>query len=160
MATEYRGIHLNGRARRVEGLVGVAFTPGHLVELYNASGTAKYRKHSTAGEKCERIVALETPYAGATSTSVEARTIDTAYTAGERAQLGVMEPGAVAYVYIKSGENIAIGDKLVSNGDGTLREKDAEGSAADLEHTLAIAEEALDLSASGSSNTRLAVRFV
>lgn len=145
-------IHLIGSGRLEEDIAGAALTPGHLIEAYNASGTKKVRKHSTEGGYAERGFALED--------ALQGREIDTAYAADERVSYVLAAPGDVVYAYLKAGENVAIGAKLISAGDGTLIAEGSASSGTTVKQIIGQAEEALDLSASGATDTRLAVRVL
>ena len=160
MATSYNGIVLQGNPRLEEHIASAAFTPGHLVEIHNSSGNLRARKHASAGQAAEYSVALENPLAGSSATDVEANTIDDAYAANDRARIGYFKKGEEAFVYIRAGENLSIGDKLISAGDGTLMAQVGADSSGNDDTPIAVAMEALDLSATGASNTRLRVRFI
>ena len=86
--------------------------PGHLVERFVSTG-AKYRRHATAGGPTVKAVALDQTMLN--------RGVDDAYAVGELVEVGIFSPGATAWLLIASGQNIANGQKLESNGDGTLR---------------------------------------
>lgn len=148
MVTSAHTIQLAGDFRREEALAGETISPGHLVEFYNASGTGKFRKHATAKGFGERAFAIEDAYQG--------NTIDDDYASGDLCHVNIAEPGSLIQAWLKAGENVVIGDKLISSGDGTL--KKITGTA-DLQ-VFAIALEALDLSASGAVATRIDVRVL
>lgn len=147
----FKTIHLLGEARTEEDIAGGALTPGHLVEKYNDSGDAKLRVHQTQGGFAERAVAVED--------ALQGREIDTAYAADERVTYKLFATGSVAYLYLKAGQNVALGDKLISNGDGTLIANGQEATGVSVEQIVGQAEEALDLSATGAVDTRLPVRL-
>lgn len=137
-----RTIHLAGRIERVNDIAaGAAITPGHLVERYNSSGTALYRKHATAGGPTVPAVALDQ--------NMLNKDVDYAYAAGDLVEVGILPPGSTAWMLIASGENIVEGQKLESAGNGTLRAL-ASGTA------LFAAIEAKDNSA-GPSDARIRV---
>lgn len=136
-----------------------AITPGHLVELVTSSGR-KTRKHATEGGYAERTFALEDPLQGKTAFSVESRTIDDAYAADEKVQVGVVAPGCKVWAWLKAGENVALNAQLISAGDGTLIAAGSISTGGTVQQIVAIAEEALDLSASGAVDTRIKVRVL
>jgi hypothetical protein len=146
-------IQLSGQFVREEDVASETIKPGHLVEVHTSTGR-KLRKHATAKGFAERAFAVEDPLQGKTAASGQARGIDDAYVATEIVQYNISSPGARVSAWLKAGENVAIGDKLVSAGDGTLQET----SSGDLD-VVAIADEALDLSASGAVATRIDVRI-
>lgn len=89
--------------------------PGMLVETYDDSGVAKWRAHSTqSGTFPQPAFLLERLWAN--------QSIDDAYEDGELALVGIMHAGSLVYALIPSGQDIVAGDKLVSNGDGYLKE--------------------------------------
>lgn len=146
----------------IEALAAAALSPGHLLERTSAD---KLQKNSAAGLQCQRIVAVEDELQG--------NDIDTAYASGALVRAESFLPGDRAYVYLKAGENVAIGAKLSSAGDGTLKAATAYTAATFTAGTpdvytaavmptevIAIAREALDLSGGGAVATRLIVEFV
>lgn len=107
-------VHLAGHGTTVNDLAaGGTITPGMLVERYSASGTPKFRAHSTAAEY------------GSATFAVDQREMNKGladdYAAGDLVHAIVLWPGAVVYSIIASGQNIAAGDFMESAGDGTLR---------------------------------------
>jgi hypothetical protein len=88
-------------------------TPGHLVELFNSSGTIRYRKHGTAG-------AL-TPAQIATEASMLNKGVDDVYAANDLIEVSHAAKGSTWWMLIASGQNIVAGNELESAGDGTLR---------------------------------------
>ena len=154
-------IELIGRFRREEDTAGGPITPGHLIELFNSAGARRLRVHQTEGGFAERAIAIEDPLQGNTATSVESRTIDDDYVTTEKVQYVLAEPGAVANMFLFAGENVVLGTQLISNGDGTLIALASLSTpTVAVEQIIGIAEEALDLSASGAADTRLPVRLL
>jgi hypothetical protein len=86
-----------------------AFTPGHLIE-FNAND--RLQKHSTSGGWAARMFALEADYIG--------NGISTAYASGDRVVYADCVPGNIVYAFLASGQNVARGDYLMSNGAGLL----------------------------------------
>lgn len=87
-----------------------ALTPGHLVELTSAN---KVQKHSTAGETAIPMFALEDELQG--------KEISDDYAADDPVQVWIPTRGDRVYALLANNENVAVGDFLVSNGDGTLK---------------------------------------
>jgi hypothetical protein len=145
-------IHSKGDWRHDEALAGEAgIYPGMLVEL-NSDG--EVIAHATEGGNGEFAIAMEDALQGATIADV--------YTNAEIVSYGLPVKGAVFNVLLAAGENAAIGNWLISGGDGTFKVNTNVTSGVTIEAggLLAKAEEALDLSASGTSNTLIAARVV
>jgi acetyl/propionyl-CoA carboxylase alpha subunit len=135
-------IQVKGDFYYEEGTAAAAISPGHLV-YKNSAG--KWAVNAAAGLACLKAFAVEQRLAG--------KTIDDAYAADDQVFIQIPYPGAIVQARIKDGENIAVGDKLVSAGDGTLKEMTADASATIVEETcLAIAEEACDMSDSSAAD--------
>ena len=90
-----------------------ALTPGHLLELHDNSGARAWGVHDTADDPCPAIVALDQPFLN--------KGIDDAYAAQELVLAGALRPGSMFYGIIASGQDISIGERLQSAGDGTLK---------------------------------------
>jgi len=125
--------------------------PGHLVELMS---TGKIRKHASANSYAMPMFALEDYLQG--------KTVDDAYATGDQVQVWIPGRGDQVYARLQDAQNIAIGDALVSSGDGTLKKADTDiysweslNETQDLSTRviLAIALEAKDLSGSGSDSS-------
>lgn len=145
-----RTIRLKGSfGRYTEKVANAALSPGHLIEEMS---TGKVRKHATAGGRCERFFAQED--------ALQGKTADDAYAADD--VVGCVEalPGDVVAGVLKAGENVAIGDLLVSAGTGELIKSTSLSTTTLLLQVVGRAEEALNLSAGGAVATRLAVRIV
>jgi hypothetical protein len=150
----YNTVIIKGEPVRDERLANAAITPGMLIELMS---TNKVRAHATAGGTAERTFAIENENAG--------EDLDTAYAAGDVCLFGTFKPGDEVNALLANGEDIDIGDKLESNGDGYLREVDADASvgAVAVGSVLAVALEALDMSGSSGvdpASQRLRVRIM
>lgn len=128
-----------------------AITPGHILEQTSLD---KFQVHSSAGQNVTPlIVALEDELQG--------NGIDDAYATNNKVQAWYPQSGEEFYGILKDGQNVAIGDELESNGDGTLRKHEA-GSAAELEYPRSIvgkAQEALDLSDSSGGESSGALGY-
>ena len=99
-----------------------AITPGMLITTKSDSGTLKWYKHDTAADVQEPIVALEQDEMN--------KTVDTAYAAGDLVKAANFSGGGIFWGLLPSGQNIAIGDYMQSNGDGQLKEATATTAAA------------------------------
>ena len=134
---------------------GEAITPGMLITL---AADGDVDKHAVAGGLCEKMFALEDELQG--------RTIDTDYDAADPVQCWIATPGEEVLAWLANDEDVAIGDKLVSNADGQLKEFTADvyvSSDVDTEeYVIAIALEAVDMSGSSGVDPtgRIKVRIV
>lgn len=108
-------IYLGGGVRTLVNDLATAevLTPGMLVERFNNAGTVRWRKHSTAGGAAVRAVVQE---AGMLNMGVSG-----SYAVNDLVEVGEGTPGSTWWMIIPSGQNIAAGQKLESNGDGKLR---------------------------------------
>jgi hypothetical protein len=132
----------------IERIAYAAITPGMLCELYSTSGYC--RKHATSGGNAVPIFALEDELQG--------KGITDAYAAGDKVQLWVAQRGEEVNALLADGENVAIGDFLVSNGDGYLK-KYAFDSAEKEDLIVAQALEAIDRSSSSGGDTNVTGRI-
>lgn len=90
-----------------------AIKPGHLVELFNAAGVIRFRKHASAGANTARLVATEM--------AMMNKGVDDAYALADLVEVSAGRGGSTFWMRIASGQNIVAGQKLESAGDGTLR---------------------------------------
>jgi hypothetical protein len=131
-----------------EYVANAAISPGHLVELMS---TNKVRVHATANGAAEKAFAFEDELQG--------NGVDDAYSAADQVQVIYPRPGDQVNAVLADGQNIAIGDKLVSAGDGTLTKYTADtgSSAGELydqpNSIIGVAMEALDLSGSSGEES-------
>jgi len=141
----YNRIHNNGDCRQDEFDAGAAgIYPGMLVKL-NSSGDVVI--HATSAGAALAMFAAED--------ALQGHTVADAYTSGEKVTVLLPSKGTKVNALINAGArvDIAIGDHLISNGDGTL----CEAGGGTSEEVIAVAAEALDLSASGAVDTLCAV---
>ena len=127
---------------------GEAMLPGHLVERISA-GTLS--KHSGAGLTSTRAFALENENDGGG--------IDDAYANGETVKFATCRPGDVVNAILADGETVAIGEYLESNGDGTLREVDADAATAQDERNSLVGI-ALEAQSPSGSTARILVEVI
>ncbi len=137
-----------GRAQIEKAAVAELY-PGHLVERTSADGV---QKHSTSGGTCSLpMFAIEDENQG--------NGIDDAYAATKRVVCWIPQRGDQVQAVLADGQNIAIGDYLESNGDGTLKKFAADVADSDDAFTgydrqvVAQADEALNLSDSSGAET-------
>jgi hypothetical protein len=114
----YKTIRLDTDALPREYTCDGAITPGHLCEPTSAG---KMKVHATAGGSCARIFAIEDESKGGE--------IDTAYTTANQGQFITARPGDRVIGRLASGESVSIGDKLESDGAGSLRKVLGDSSA-------------------------------
>jgi len=89
-----------------------AITPGMLLE-FNAND--KLQKHSTSGGDAAAMFALEEDYVG--------NPVTEAFTAGDRVPYADCGKGTIVWAHLASGQNVARGDFLMSDGAGFLTAK-------------------------------------
>lgn len=128
--------------------------PGMLVELISA-GTIQ--KHSQAGGHCERAFALENADVGVTA-GMSGAGIDTAYGSGDRAKYVIAGRGAVVNARLASGQNVAKGQRLMSNGAGCVTAETSGDSSKVTTDIVCIAFEAINNS--GGSTPHITVRVL
>lgn len=117
-------IHLAGPILIVsdsEMNMGVAGTPGMLVELYDNSGANAWKPHASADETAPHAVLLDSPESNLG--------IDDVVAIGDTPKVGFLVPGCVFYGIVVSGQNIANCEYLQSNGDGKLKTSSATTAA-------------------------------
>lgn len=105
---------------------------GYLCELHqNTDGDPVVRANSNNNQAAEILVAHED--------ALQGRSRDTDYSAGEIVQLRVLQRGDMFLAKLKASENVSIGDKLVSAGDGTLEKMASTDTTTNHETPLAVA---------------------
>jgi len=156
----HKTIVLKGDPLQKEKVAAGTITPGDLIERTSAG---KVQRHSTKGGDAFPIMfAIED--------SLQGNEIGDNYSTGDQVQFVCPRPGDEIYAYLAQGENVSIGDPLESDGDGKLRKHTtktvAASSAQELSETIysqpvvGIALEALDLSTSADSDTRIKIEIV
>ena len=101
---------------------GVAICPGMLIERYVPSGTqVRVRPHATASVATAPNFAVEQ--------SMVNKGVNDGYAINDLVQSKIGRPGNTFWALIPSGQNIAAGQKLESNGDGTLKAYATLGAA-------------------------------
>lgn len=137
----FNTIRIQTDAPTKEGKASGAITPGHLLERTSAADTVKV--HATAGIKSGCLFAIEDGWQGKTIADAYVTTTKVFFIAAQR--------GDIIYARIANGEAIAIGDLLVSNGNGELKEhtKDSSGTIVE-EYVIGQALTACDMSGSSA----------
>ncbi len=144
-------IHCKGPFRHDEAKAGIAgIYPGMLLKL-NSSGEVVL--HTTEGGVLgdEILIAAED--------ALQGRTVSQVYTVGDIVTYYVAPRGSVLRMLIEDGQDIAIGDKIMSAGNGKLKETTDLESGETLAQVVGVAEEDNDLTGSNSSDTISAVRI-
>jgi len=138
MATS-KVIDVKGDFTYKEMIASGAISPGHLEERTSTANTVKV--HATQGGFAQKAFAIQSAYTGDDYT--------TAYATATQVEVAFPAPGAEVMAIIANGSAIAIGDKLVSAGDGTLKELTSETKD---ETVVAVAVEACDMSGSSAAD--------
>lgn len=148
MATTKTRIHGKGDYRVEEYVAGGAgIYPGMLV-MINSSGQVVV--HNNEGGRAEKLIAQEDVLQG--------RTKDTVYASGDIVSCLLPVQGAELNVMIEDGQNIAIGDELISSGNGKFIKASAIGSGDTVDEVLFVAVEVCDTTVSGVADTLCAAR--
>lgn len=148
MATRNQ-VHLKGMFEHEEARAADTITPGMLIEL-DANGEVV--PHSTEGGFAERTLAE--------IDSLQGNILTTDYTDDDLVMINVELPGNDTQAFLKVGEDAAIGDELISAGDGTLIVNGSEESTTTVKQVIAIARETLDLTVSGAVTILTKVRML
>lgn len=148
MSTENQA-HLVGDFRREELLAVAAISPGDLIEETSAG---KFQVHSTEGGYATRIFAEVD--------ALQGNTLDDDYAAADLVSANVELPGNEVQAFLKDGEDVAKGAKLISAGDGTLIAEGSASSGVTVKQIIATAREAKDLSGSGAVDTLIRVMLL
>lgn len=139
----------------IEKAAAEAVYPGMILELTSAD---QVKKHATSGGDV-------TPLMVAFEDELQGKAKEEAYIAGARVQVLILQRGDMFLGILADGQNVAIGDKLMSNGLGQLTKLVVEQvNSADAQQVntiysapiVGIAMEAQDLSALDGSNSSLA----
>lgn len=94
-----------------EGRAAGAITPGHLIKL---NSSAALVVHDVVGGQCQAMFATEEVQ------TFVGKTKDDAYASGDVVSYITAIPGDEIQAFLKDGESVVIGDKLVSGGNGSL----------------------------------------
>ena len=144
-----RKILLRGAPNYHEKLTGAIVSPGKFVQL---TSTDTVILQATAAGFGDVLIAVEDALALGAS-------IDTDYASGALASLHACAMGDEVNAMLKAGQNVAEGDLLIWDGAGKLIKNGQQASGVTVKKVVAVALAALNLSASGAVDTRLAVRI-
>lgn len=122
--------------------------PGMLLKLMPSGGV---EIHDVQGGRCEALFAEED--------ALQGKTIDDVYTVDNPVMCMLPGLGCECRALIQDGQVVAIGDHLVSAGDGTLIRLAGLASGGENDYVVAVAMEALDLSGSADDNVLMRVRI-
>lgn len=143
-------IHRKGPYIHEEAAAGAAgIKPGMLIKL-NSSGQVVI--HDDEGGRGEAGIVEEDALQGGN--------VSTAYTSGDVLSYLLPTKGGEANVLIEDGQDISIGDKLISAGNGKFKIASDLESGETLDQVIAIATEANDLTGSNTSDTLSGARFI
>jgi hypothetical protein len=128
----------------------VAITPGMLLELTSAE---LVQAHSTEGGPVLPMFALEDELQG--------KGITDNYAVSAKIQVWTAVRGEEVYALLADGEDVAVGDFLISDGTGKLKAATADSSAVVVEEfPIAIALEAVDMSGSSGADPSGRIKVV
>jgi hypothetical protein len=141
-------VHLGGPAHLVNDLAaGVATTPGMTVEMYSNGGVLEVRPTASATEQVTIAVALEQGELN--------KTVADVYAIGDLIKVAFLAPGSTFWALIPSGQNIAVGALLQSNGDGKLKVATATTADANVAKF-----QSLEASGAVTADTRIRVQVI
>lgn len=105
---------LRGNREELVAASGTSIKPGMLIRRTSAN---EANVHNVSGGAGATLIAVEDEYQGDyTSTGG----VDKAYAVASPVFCEYALPGAKRYLLLKASENVAIGDFLISGGDGTF----------------------------------------
>lgn len=142
-------VHLIGEFRHEEAIAAGTITPGMLLTIDSAG---EVLAHATEGGYAMRVFAVED--------ALQGHTLDDDYSADDLVSANIELPGNEIQAFLQAGQNVAIGDWLISAGDGTLIENGQESSGTTVYQMIGVAREALDLSGSGAVDTLMRVMLL
>jgi len=145
-------VHNKGTFRQEEAYAAEAgIYPGMLLKL---DSDGKLAIHTTEGGVLgdENLFAMED--------ALQGKTVDDVYTISTIVTYMIPNVGSVVNALIEAGQDVSIGDKLMSAGNGKLKVTTDIESGETLAKVVGIAEDVCDLSGSGASDTLCAVRIV
>jgi len=142
----YKTIFVQGSGVPKEAVASGAITPGHLLERTSAA-TDTVKVHATSGgDVVPKLFAVEDDLQG--------KEISQAYATGNTVLMRVGTPGDEVLALLANGEDVTKGDKLESNGDGTLKKYVADSGAVTEynEQIVGVALESVDMSSSSGAD--------
>ena len=143
MAESANRIHSKGPYIREEAVAAEdGIYPGMLLKL---DSNGKFAIHDDAGGRAEALFAEED--------ALQGKTVDDAYSAGDTVTAILPGLGSEVRALIADGNDVSIGDRLVSNGDGRLKPlSNLDSPGADV-FVIGVATEACDLTGSNTPAT-------
>ena len=131
-----------------ELIANAAVTPGMLVEEMS---TGKARAHATQDGNALPMFAVEDEMQG--------KIITENYAADDPIQCWIPQRGDQVYAILVSGQNVAIGEFLTSNGDGKLKAEPSLSSTGDVKplQVVGVATEAVNASV---ADARIIIRVI
>jgi hypothetical protein len=135
-----------GDGHRKEGRAGGTVTPGHMVAL---NSSEEWVVHASAGGSANLVVAEEKELFGGI--------VSTTYANDEQIHLYYPQRGDELNMLLKAGESVSIGDKLESQGDGTLRKVVSDTSAGTIKVQSIVATSLEAINANGGVDVRIRV---
>lgn len=145
-------IHSKGPFRHEETKAAEAgIYPGMLLRL-DANGEVEI--HDVEGGELgdETLVAEED--------ALQGNTVDTVYADDAIVSYMIPNKGSVVNLLVEDGQDLSIGEKVMSAGNGCVKAIDTLESGETLAHVIGIAEEAIDLTGSPVLNTISPIRIV
>lgn len=145
-------VHSKGPFRHEEFRASAAgIYPGMLLTVNSSNEVAVHATEGgVLGDEC--IIAEED--------ALQGNTIDTVYADDAIVSVIIPNKGSVVNVLLEDGQDVSIGDKLISTGDGKFKVTTDLESGETLAHVQGIADEALDLTGSNTEDTLVAMRVV
>lgn len=123
----YRTISITSNQPPKEGVAYGTIYPGMILE--RTSTADQVRVHSGLADKVfANLVAVED--------SLQGNDVDDAYSSTNRIFFKSFLPGDEILGKVAAGQNISIGDELVSNGAGYLKKYFRDSSSGDMENTV------------------------
>ena len=145
----HQRIHGKGPYTHDEADAGEAgIYPGMLLKV---ASDGDVEIHASAGGRAEALFAEED--------ALQGKTVDDVYTVDNVVSLILPGLGCEVAALIQDGQDLSIGDRVVSAGDGTLKalgDLDSEGIDV---FVIGVMMEAIDLTGSNSSNTLAMIRI-
>jgi len=145
----HRRIHSKGPFTREEYNADEAgIYPGMLIMLMPTGGV---ERHDLQGGRCEAMFAEED--------ALQGKTVSDVYTVDNIVSCIIPQLGCEVNALLQDGQDVDIGDQLISAGDGTLIALTSIDSGGENDYVVATAMEALDLSGSADDNGLIRVRI-
>jgi len=145
-------IHCKGTFRHEEAYANEAdIYPGMLLQL---DSNGEVGMHDTEGGTIGDEVLI------AEEDALQGNAVDTVYADGAIVSYLIPNKGSVVNMLLEDGQDVDIGEKIISAGNGLVKSYDDIGSGRTVSHVLGIAEEARDLTGSTATNTLIPVRVV